>query len=315
MTYTKSPLLHKYKNGNVEVSLYADGTKVREWPDDEVPYVTHPESCDLKITQYCDLDSICVYCHEMSNKKGQHGDLDLIEKIWDTQFPGTELAIGGGNPMAHPGLTDFLRRMTAKGIIPNVTINMLHMKKFGPTIKMYQTDRLIYGLGISYRGAESLKYLPEDIDYSNVVFHMILGVHSLQDCADVIDWCRARKIVPKILLLGYKTYGKGADYYHKELQDQLDEWCEIHLNTLMKKNGIVLSFDNLAITQLKLQQKVSTDQWDLLYQGNDGNHTFYVDAVKGEVARTSTSDVRYTISDTDTVESIFNKVRVDHSHS
>lgn len=312
--HIKSKLLHSYKNGNVEVSLYEDGTKVREWPDNEAPRVTHPESCDLKITQYCDLDSICGYCHEMSDRNGKHGDLSVIEKIWDSQFPGTELAIGGGNPLAHPGLTDFLRRMTAKGIIPNVTMNMLHMKKFGPTIKMYQDERLIYGLGISYRGADSLKYLPDDIDYRNVVFHMILGVHVLEDCMHVIQWCRARKIVPKILLLGYKTYGKGAAYYHKELQDKLDKWCADYLKALLQTDGIVVSFDNLAINQLCLKEQVSAEDWALLYQGEDGNHTFYVDAVKGEVARTSTSHWRYPISETDSIVDIFNKVKEDHAY-
>lgn len=311
---TNAKVLHSYQNGNVHVTLYDDGTKVREWPDDQKPQVTHPESCDLKITQYCDLASVCVYCHEMSDKNGQHGDLDIIDKIWSSQFPGTELAIGGGNPLAHPGLTDFLIKMKQRGIIPNVTVNMLHMKRFSDTIRKYQSERLIYGLGISYRGGNSLKMLPEDIDYSNVVFHMILGVHDFVDCLNVITWCRERNIVPKILLLGYKTYGRGTEYYEKEqatLAPALVKWRDVYLKTLMRFGGIVLSFDNLAITQLNLKNQVSVDDWNTLYQGDDGNHTFYVDAVKGEVARTSTSTARYPISASDTVDGIFSKVRLD----
>lgn len=314
MNHTESKLLHRYQNGNVTVSLYADGTKVREWPDGEAPRVTHPESCDLKITQYCDLDSICVYCHEMSNKQGRHGDLNVIAKIWETQFPGTELAIGGGNPLAHPDIEPFLRKVTSHGIIPNVTMNMLHMKKFGPTIKRFQEDRLLYGLGISYRGGDGFKYLPEDIDYSNVVFHMILGVHSLGDCISVIKWCRARNITPKILLLGYKTYGKGKDYYNPELQKELDRWKEFSLQRLFMFEGVTISFDNLAIKQLELQTQVPKEDWELLYQGEDGNHTFYVDAVEGKVARTSTSDLRFAISETDTIVDIFNKVKEEHAY-
>lgn len=68
MKPTSAKLLHTYQNGNVTVTLYEDGTKVREWPDGESPRVTHPESCDLKITQYCDLDSICVYCFTPDTK-------------------------------------------------------------------------------------------------------------------------------------------------------------------------------------------------------------------------------------------------------
>lgn len=289
-------LLHKYQNGNVNVEIYDNGTKIREWPDNEEPNVAYPESCDLKITQFCDLDSICVYCHEMSNKKGQHGDLNAIDKIWQTQMPGTELAIGGGNPLAHPELETFLRKVTSRGIIPNVTVNMLHMKKFAPMITKFQKEKLMYGLGISYRGKDSLKFLPV-IDYKNVVFHMILGVHDLSDCQAVIKWCQARSVTPKMLLLGYKTFGNGAGYYHKELQDTIDTWKSNDLATLLSNNGIVVSFDNLAIEQLDLQAQLPKEQWDLLYQGMDGSHTLYCCAVTKTFARTSTSVKRYDLFD------------------
>jgi MoaA/NifB/PqqE/SkfB family radical SAM enzyme len=170
-----SNLLHEYQNGNVLVKIYEDGTKIREWPDGESPISEYPESCDLKITQYCDMDAICVYCHEMSNKQGQHGDLDAIDSIWASQKPGTELAIGGGNPLAHPGLPDFLRKMKGRGIIPNVTVNIMHMKKFAPMIREFQAEKLMYGLGISYRGPKSLALLPEDMNVIGFRFHELKG--------------------------------------------------------------------------------------------------------------------------------------------
>jgi hypothetical protein len=307
----QNTLLHRYKNGNVNVEIYSDGTKIREWPDGEKPVSEYPESCDLKITQYCDMDAICVYCHEMSNKQGQHGDLDVIDSIWASQMPGTELAIGGGNPLAHPGLPDFLWKMKTRGIIPNVTANIMHMKKFAPMIRGLQADELIYGLGISYRGPKSLVLLPEDIDYSNVVFHMIMGIHDLNDCRAVIDWCVERNITPKILLLGYKTFGNGIHHYTDELKQTLGIWKNVYLRSLLQsQHRVVVSFDNLAISQLDLKAQVSDDVWSELFQGEDGNHTFYIDAVKQEVARTSTSDVRYTYSMGDDIRDLFSKVKV-----
>jgi MoaA/NifB/PqqE/SkfB family radical SAM enzyme len=306
-----SNLLHKYQNGNVAIEIFADGTKIREWPDNEKPNVEWPESCDLKITQYCDMDAVCVYCHEMSNKQGKHGDLKLITSIWNSQLRGTELAIGGGNPLAHPGLSDFLQDMKIRGIICNVTVNMLHMKKHADEIRGYQQAKKIYGLGISYRGKNSLKMLPEDIDYSNVVFHMIMGVHDLDDCLDVIEWCSARNIVPKLLLLGYKTFGNGVGYYSPELQVELDNWKNTYLKMLLAQNRhLVVSFDNLAIKQLDLKSQVPTQQWLDLYQGDDGEHTFYIDAVEQTVARTSTSNERFPIKEHDDIRDLFRKVRL-----
>ena len=45
-------LLHKYLNGNVEVSIFSDGTKIQEWPDNEKPNPQYPNSIDIKITNY-----------------------------------------------------------------------------------------------------------------------------------------------------------------------------------------------------------------------------------------------------------------------
>ena len=306
-----SEVLYNYRNGNVDVIIYENGTKVREWPDGEDPIVEYPESCDVKITAFCDMDSICTYCHEQSNKKGKHGDLDLLTKIWETQMPGTEMAIGGGNPLAHPDLIPFLKRMESLKMIPNVTVNMLHMKKFTPMIKVMQHQKLIYGLGISYRGANSMNLLPEDIDYRNAVFHMIMGVHDMNDCQVVINWCIERNITPKILLLGYKTFGNGASYYSPELQTVLDLWKNVYLQALLNiDEEVVISFDNLAIAQLDLEKQIDKKTWNELFQGIDGLSTFYCDAVKQECARTSTVSERFPIKHGENIVELFNKVKV-----
>lgn len=252
-------------------------------------------------------------CHEMSDKNGQHGDLNKIVDIWSTQMPGTELAIGGGNPLAHPGLYEFLRDMRRMKIISNVTVNIMHMKKFKTLVQSLQADKMIYGLGISYRGPKSLALLPEDIDYKNVVFHLIMGIHDLNDCRAVIKWCKERNIVPKILLLGYKTFGNGIHHYTDELKKTLDVWQKVYLQALVNSvDNVVVSFDNLAISQLDLKNQLKPEVWDNLFQGDDMTHTFYIDAVKCEVAGTSTSSKRFKYTGKENIVDIFNLVKIDY---
>jgi intein/homing endonuclease len=50
--------INTYQNGNTTVTLMSDGTKIREY--EGVPLVLHPESIDIKITDYCDMG--CSYC-------------------------------------------------------------------------------------------------------------------------------------------------------------------------------------------------------------------------------------------------------------
>jgi hypothetical protein len=64
MNWTKiSPkILYRYENGNHRVTLFSDGTKLKETinPNDNHFTYNCPESFDLKITDYCDAG--CAYC-------------------------------------------------------------------------------------------------------------------------------------------------------------------------------------------------------------------------------------------------------------
>ena len=112
--------LNCYQNGNHIVRIFDDGTKVKEtgsfvtegkitkWVPNDDDHFTYdfPENADIKITDYCDAG--CAYCHENSTVKGIHGDLRKIEKMLDSLHAGTEMAVGGGNALAHPDLIWFL---------------------------------------------------------------------------------------------------------------------------------------------------------------------------------------------------------------
>jgi hypothetical protein len=93
----QNTLLHRYKNGNVNVEIYSDGTKIREWPDGEQPVPEYPESCDLKITQYCDMDAICVYCFPagtlIQTTEGEIPieEVEIGEAVWSFGEGGQEL--------------------------------------------------------------------------------------------------------------------------------------------------------------------------------------------------------------------------------
>ncbi len=301
--------LADYVNGDYYVEIFKDGTKIRTSDDTEPKEVEFPESVDLKITQYCDMDHICVYCHEMSDKNGKHADLKKIYRLWqESQEPGTEVAIGGGNPLAHPHLEEFLLGMTDSGFLCNLTVNIMHVKKYKDLLIRFQEDETVRGLGISYRSNFNIDKLPLELDYSNVVFHMILGVHTLNDCVDIINWCVFNDIEPKILLLGYKLYGNGASFYSTDLEHKLELWKTKYIKRLLDFDNIVLAFDNLAIDQLDLRNQFSEEEWSQMYQGDDGSHTCYIDAVKMEVARSSTSEERFSIQEGDTMQKLFKKV-------
>lgn len=270
-----------YQNGSFFVTLYEDGTKIRKYIGTGMKWecVEFPESIDLKITEVCDLN--CPYCHENGRKDGKHAKLGNIDRITDGLPPGVEIAIGGGNPFEHPQLKEILVLLKDKGLIANITVNEPHLMHPLRVVllKEWQQCKLLYGIGISIRG-----YLPGslfDNQLNNVVWHCILGENTPFDVLDLKRPC-------KVLLLGDKRYGRGKDYFAND-KPKIDYW-NYHLGMVLGREGLLVSFDNLAIEQLDLKSKLPERVWNKYYMGDDGQFTMYIDAVKMQFAKNSISE-------------------------
>lgn len=270
-------LLSRRKNGNTTITLLDDGTKIREWPDGEDAFFEYPESLDVKITNWCNAG--CEFCFESSTKAGKHGDIHQILQTLEDLPAGTELAIGGGHPLAHPDIEYFLQTLKDRGIVCNITCNALHLKSYSETITDFRNRKLIWGLGISYH--PQLVQLIKDHTDPNTIVHFIIGVHSP---ADVYALPKGSKI----LILGYKHYGFGTSFAQLDAT-VLDKSQEFFNGIREVMAEYHCSFDNLALKQLDLKRHFSKDFWDSHYMGNDGTHTMYIDGTENAYGVTSTA--------------------------
>ena len=277
-------ILATYQNGNYQVTLYQDGTKIKTTEEDDFS-AAFPDSMDLKITDFCDL--ACPMCHENATKEGKHASFDA--EFLEHLHKGTEIAIGGGNPLAHPELVPFLERMHAKGIVCNLTVNERHLTEYRETVEKLLSKKLIWGLGISL----SL-FLESTIlfakQHQNTVLHLICGMVKKEELQSLFD-----KDL-KILLLGYKRFGRGVFHYSPEIGARICEMRRI-LPDIPPRFAVV-SFDNLAIEQLALKRLLSKEAFEKMFMGEDGEATMYVDLVKREFGLSSTAKERYPLLDT-----------------
>lgn len=288
-----------YKNGNYDVFLFEDGTKIRYTKDNEFK-PQFAENIDVKITDRC-TGTNCAFCHEGSGPKGLNGDINL--PFFDTLKPGTEIAIGGGNVLEHPELENLLKRMKSQGVICNITVNQIHFMREYDKIEDLVNRDLIKGLGISLVSAND-KFIDKVKRFKNAVIHVIAGLFSEceYECLKDSDL--------KLLILGYKDFRRGHDYKErfKETLKQNINWLSDNLDKVT--NGFdVVSFDNLALEQLNVEDKVSKDYWDKHYMGDDGNFTFYVDCVRKEFARDSTVPLEKRKPILNDVVNMFNEVK------
>ena len=273
-------LLHTYKNGNYTVFLYTDGTKEKVTEDDFFK-ADFPDSMDLKITNFCDAN--CPMCHENSSTNGKHANLN--HPFLNTLMPGTELAIGGGNPLSHPDLIPFLKAMKERQIVCNITVNERHLIADNGLIDQLISQKLVWGVGVSITTAndKTVEFLHS---YNNAVAHIICGIvtpdiiKKLKDC--------------KVLLLGYKKKGRGKQFY----SDKVEFNVKGLRRTLPRlfNHFESISFDNLAITQTQIDKLVPKEEFELHFMGRDGEASMYVNLVDEKYALSSLSEQTFDLT-------------------
>lgn len=305
-------IISKYKNGNYWVTLYDDGTKISE---NNLGYfdAAFPENMDVKITNYCPMN--CPMCHEKSSIEGKHANLNQL--FFNTLHFGTELALGGGMVTSHPDLEEFLKRLKNQGVFANITVHQNELKEKWDFIKRLKDENLIRGLGVSFHHEDDEFWQKAIEEFPNMVIHLIAGYHPIRDFRYLVKW------KPKILILGYKDFGRGHEYIHGrmdliqyhikmlekvlfdvtfETQEEYEKYLDPITNQIKNapmfiEKFEVVSFDNLALEQLKIKNHITKEDWDRFYQGEDGTRTMYIDAVEQKFAKTSTSEERYEILD------------------
>lgn len=283
-------MIGEYKNGNTLVSIFEDGTVIKYTADDEFNW-EFPNSMDVKITDSCDMG--CRYCHEGSTPSGKHGNIHL--PFFDSLHPYTEIALGGGNILAHPDIEELLIFLKSKDVIANITVNQVHYLKEYDKISNWIDRGLVKGIGISltdYRTIDELVYHASA--YPHSVIHVINGIFNDRE----YDKIKGHGL--KLLILGYKDLRRG----HTNLLNDSEsirnnkKWLTAHLK-YMVEDFEAIALDNLAVEQLPVHEIVGDNLWPFFFQGNDGREsgTMYIDCVKEEFALSSTSLERFPLMD------------------
>lgn len=291
-------LLGNYINGDInksgayKVSLFSDGTRVKETLDKNATEFisTFPDSFDCKITSFCSRN--CSFCHEDSSINGKHGDI-LNAKFINSLKPYTEVALGGGEVTSHPDLLKFLQKLKDKNIIANLTVSQEEFMEKIDLLYHLSNKRLIYGLGVSYRNDSIkdnriIKYFQS---FPNLVIHVINGIVNKRSLMTL-----ANKDL-KVLILGYKMIRRGKDFYNESVKINQDFLYKDIRSIISKKMFDVVSFDNLALEQLKVKRLLSDEEWKIFFQGSDGQSTLYVSVPENKFASSSLSMNRYDLLD------------------
>lgn len=262
-----------YKNGNSIVIIdLNDGTKERITIEDEFN-LDFPESLDICCTTMC-VGANCEFCYANCGPYGKHAN-PLEFKFIDTLRPYTEAALQF-NDLTSPYMVPFLEKLKEKRVIANITVNQIHFEQKENVIADLVDRGLVKGIGVSLRKATP-EFVQRVKKYPNAVIHTINGILTPDD----LEVMRDNDL--KLLILGYKDLGRGISY--KENNDLIVKLRQRYLYDVLDTlpNCFkVVSFDNLAIEQLKPQRFLSKEKWDEIYMGDEGTASMYVDLVTGK---------------------------------
>lgn len=318
-----------YRNGNETLILGVKGTKLRLCPSGR-PQPEYPDSIDVKITDWCDHG--CPFCYEGCTPEGKNGEIPdwLFRQI----PPFTELAIGGGNAYIHPVLLDLPERFSLRmnltlhakdfiriideseynnfksGTDHDAPTSLDMLKKFGAVgVSVTCADdarEIVTRLGDlsdpgsqtrssskiwERRRAMAVNLFSEKIteDYVQPVFHVINGIADKEIISTLSDKGY------RLLVLGYKTKGRGVGFAADESVARNQRWLYDNIEEVAK-HFAVTAFDALALQQLDIRRFFTDDDWEHFYMGGDGQHSMYIDLVKQEYGVSSTDDRRFPLT-------------------
>lgn len=301
-----------YINGNYAVTeLGGGGIKKRALRGGENFQPKFPDSIDLKITNSCSRG--CPFCHEKSVPGGKSFNLQRTIGILST-LPrvGIEIAVGGGNIFDIPNeAAELLTWMTDYGFRPRITIAYDDLVENANYVDEYRFStgnippQAVIFKNSPFIGVSIGKYYDKlDIPYYGmnepIVWHVIVGVMPVEDMRKILNDCKYHKI----LILGFKNFGRAVGQTPKELE----EWKILGKEIAQRRFIKTIGFDNLALEQLEIKDHIDTKTWDSLWFGPEFCTSMYIDAVEETFAPTSRSIDRMSWNDI-TLLDYFNKYR------
>jgi len=236
-----------------------------------------PDFVDIKITDMCTEN--CKYCYQDSKPDGMHADIFVIQDVAEAlgQIGVFEAAIGGGDTMSYPNLTQALRCFRDNNIVPNITTRSFSW--IAENKKRKETFPLVGKVGISVETQEEAKNalsLAERYDVlDKVTLHYVVGTST--ELFGIIRTAVAFNT--PVVLLGYKNVGRG-----KNFSPYPTNWKEI-VKEFFQNSRLFprISIDTPLANTVKPEDKIP----EICLTRKEGVYSIYIDAVNKLIAPSS----------------------------
>lgn len=244
-----------------------------------------PELVDLKITNKCHMG--CEFCYQNSVPKGQHADGAFMYAALDYMRNAKvfEVAIGGGEPILHPGFYEFVRQCRTSGVVPNFTTrNVAWLRE--PSKALPLLDH-IGGWAFSTENASEIHklsalWIANDLPRAKQPsIQYVVGVGNVYEYEEAVRACAQTGF--RLTLLGPKQVGRGL---HKTWTNY--NWLK-PLKVAAKQHVLFKFAIDTALAQQYRSAIKKAGIPDWCYTVLEGKSSMYIDAVDRYIAPSSYS--------------------------
>jgi hypothetical protein len=259
-----------------------------------------PYMVDVNITDYCAKN--CPFCYRGSTPEGKHGGVAGLRELANTLASAGvfEVALGGGDPLAHPQLPRILEIFSSAGITPNLSTGAPGLLSENAPLSN-AVARYCGGLGVSAHQHHTLRkdlarleslsqeYASRNLRFPRVTVQANIvetGHGLLTNITDAGYWGST------LLLLGHKYVGRGA-FFDKARAEKLEA---IALELVLKqytatgrRNLPALALDTaLVATWGPALEAAGVAKY--MYSTVEGETSMFIDVVKQTAGPSSFCD-------------------------
>ena len=183
-------------------------------PLDNPAYAPWPELADISISNHC--SKACGFCYKDSKKNGSFMSVGQYEYVlsslqserWGNVF---QVALGGGEPLEHPGFREIILKTREKGVVANFTTNGIYLDEKMIGFLENKIGALAISAGkMKELNAGKIKLLAERGIKTNI--HFILDNESIHEAIQILRG-RYNDILGNIngvVFLTYKPAGRAS---------------------------------------------------------------------------------------------------------
>ncbi len=255
-----------------------------------------PELIDIKVTDYCEMG--CKFCYMGSTKKGRHASWKYLSGLAQLlgQSKVAECALGGGEPLSHPDIFNFISCLRSAGVkAVNFTTRQLDWLSDPQSVQKLLGENGCFAYSVDdEKGLDRLHKAITENGYTirhpsgysrdekaiRATAQYVMGVLPEDKFKQLLE--KAKELEISLTFLGFKHTGRGVHFKPHDYSN----WIQI-----LKDSGYWHARIDTALAKEFEKELLEADVSATTFHTDEGRFSCWIDAVNQKIGVSSYTDL------------------------